>query len=202
MSSDQPDLPPKQKKEKRKSFSKKRTNFRWVIKMIIWTFVISMTFSFLSSQILSAADYILACSILLVFIFIGVLFDILGVAVTSANEKPFHSMAARKVPGAIEALRLIRSAEKVASFCNDVVGDISGIISGTTSAVVVTRLVGDFSLSEVFIQLVVSGLVAALTVGGKAMGKSFAMNFNTEIVHFVGKAVYYLKYLFGNKKAR
>ena len=66
--------------------------------------------------------------VLLLIVFLGILFDIIGVAVMSANEKPFHSMAAKKLPGAVEAMKLLRSAEKVSSFCNDVVGDICGVV--------------------------------------------------------------------------
>ncbi len=124
----------------------KTVNFRWAFTLLGWTFLISMFLSFLSSNALEHIGYILAFLLLGAFILLGVLFDILGIATTCATEKPFHSMAARKVEGAQEALMLIRNAEKVSSFCNDVVGDIAGIISGTTSAVIVTRISRDMSL--------------------------------------------------------
>ena len=73
----------------------------------------------------------MAFLILLVIVMVGIIFDIIGVAVTSADEKPFHSMAARKVPGSQEAIKLLRNAERVSSICNDVVGDICGVVSGT-----------------------------------------------------------------------
>ena len=80
--------------------------------------------SLCSGAVLEDAGYVSATLILLLFILLGIMFDIIGVAVTAANPKPFNSMAAHRVKGAKEALYLIRNAEKVASFCNDVVGDI------------------------------------------------------------------------------
>ena len=107
-------------------------------------------------------------------------------------------MAAHKEKGAGQALRLIRNADRASSFCNDVVGDISGIVSGTTSAVIVTRLTQSFNWDSVLVTLVVSGIVAGMTVGGKAVGKNFAMQHSTQIVHFVGR----LLWLFPHRKSK
>ncbi|MGE4483547.1 MAG: hypothetical protein AB7C97_00385 [Oscillospiraceae bacterium] len=166
---------------------KRKTNIRWVVRITIISMFTSATFTFLSAQVLTGAGYILAFSVLLLFIAIGVLFDIIGVAVTSASEVPFHSMASHKERGAAEALALLRSAEKVASICNDVVGDISGIVSGTTAVIIVTNLSRKTDSHEVLLQLLISGLVAGFTIGGKAVGKALAINHSTAIVHFVGR---------------
>ena len=152
--------------------------------------IVSMTFTFASSEILGSAGYIMAFIVLAVFVFIGIIFDIIGVAVTSASPKPFHSMASHRETGAIEALSLLRNAEKVSSFCNDVVGDVSGIISGTTAAIIATRLMEDLSTESVLLQLVISGVVAGVTIGGKAMGKALAINNNTRIVLLTGKVIH------------
>jgi len=154
-----------------------------------------MLLSFLSSNALANVGYFLAFILLAAFICLGVFFDIIGMSAASASEKPFHSMAARKVPGAFEALRLIRNADRVSNFCNDVVGDISGIISGTTGAVIVTRMSADFSLNTILVQLLVSGVVAGLTVGGKALGKGLALSFNVEIIHGAGRIIFFFKSL-------
>ena len=42
---------------------------------------------------------------------------------------------------------LIRNAGKVSSFCNDVIGDISGVISGTASALIVFNITKEFQPS-------------------------------------------------------
>ena len=164
------------------------------------SFSVSVVFTFASSEILESAGYVLAFIVLAVFIAIGILFDIIGVAVTTAEPAPFHSMASHKEVGAAEALRLMKNAEKVSSICNDVVGDISGIVSGSTSAIIVANLMNDLSTQNILISLVVSGIVAALTIGGKALGKTFAMNGSTTIVLYVGKVMSLKTRLFGKKR--
>ena len=117
----------------------------------------------------------------------------LDFSVTVADERPFHSMAAHREKSASCALRLIRNAEKVSSVCNDVVGDISGIVSGSTAAVIVTRLCASFDLDSVLMSLVISALVSGLTIGGKAIGKKIAINNSTQVVHTVSRVIYMVR---------
>ena len=118
--------------------SKKERNktIRWVVTIFFVTILVSGTISFASDLIMANSTMLVAFIILLAIVLIGILFDVIGVAVTSADEKPFHSMAARKVPGAQESIRLLRNAERVSSICNDVVGDICGVVSGSASATI------------------------------------------------------------------
>ena len=108
---------------KQKKTEKTPSHARWVIRVFLIAVALSASMSLCSGAVLEDAGYVTATLILLLFIALGILFDIIGVAVTAANPKPFNSMAAHRVKGAKEALYLIRNAEKVASFCNDVVGD-------------------------------------------------------------------------------
>lgn len=164
---------------------------RWVITIFIITLFVSGIISLLSEEILSRSNMVVAFLILFGIVLIGIVFDIIGVAVTSADERPFHSMAARKVPGAQEAIRLLRNAERVGSICNDVVGDICGVISGSASAAIAARVIEHFSFSwPNVVTLVLSALVAASTVGGKAIGKAYAINSCTGIVHGVGRLIH------------
>ena len=190
------------------SAAKKERNktIRWVVTIFFTTILISGTISLLSDEIMSRSGMAVAFFILLVIIFIGIVFDIIGVAVTSADEKPFHSMAARKVPGAQEAIRLLRNAERVSSICNDVIGDICGVVSGSASATIAAQILANFKFSwPMVVSLVMSALVAGLTVGGKAFGKTFAMNSCTTIVHTAGKIIHFLRHipdLFRKKKTK
>lgn len=178
----------------------KKVNFGWVIKIIIWTFCLSVSLSFISSTMMEHVNLSIAFVILLVFILLGVTFDIIGIAVTAATETPFHSMASRKIAGAKQAIVLIRNAEKVSNFCNDVIGDITGIISGTTSAIIITHLVVMYkNINDVIAGIIMTGIVAAVTVGGKAVGKTFAISQSNFIVYQVGLLVHYL-HLMKNKK--
>lgn len=164
-------------------------NWKWILTIFSLTIVISACISLLSSFLLEGSGIFAALVILLAIVLIGIIFDIIGVAVMSADEKPLHSMAARKVPGAQEAITLLKNADRVGSFCNDVVGDICGVVSGSASAVIAVQLITHFEISTQSIcNVAMSAMVAGLTVGGKAMGKSVAMHNSTVIVHMVGRA--------------
>ena len=178
--------------QKQKKKSKKKVNFKWIITIFLSTVVISAVFSTISNMLLGQAGLVPAFFILLVIVLIGILFDIIGVSVTAADVKPFHSMAAHRVPGAQEALKLLRNAEKVSSFCNDVVGDICGIVSGSTAAVIVVQLQRDFSTTSVLISIGVTALISGITIGGKALGKSVAINDCTKVVYRVARIMHAL----------
>ena len=173
--------------------AKKERNktIRWVVTIFFITILISGTISFTSDLLMANSSMFVAFIILLAIVFIGIIFDVIGVAVTSADEKPFHSMAARKVPGAQESIRLLRNAERVSSICNDVVGDICGVVSGSASATIAVQMLNNLKTgNETWIPLGMSALVAGLTVGGKAIGKTFAVHSCTKIVHGVGKILW------------
>ena len=181
--------PAAQKKERNKTI-------RWVVTIFLVTIVISGTISFVSDELLSNSGTITAFLILLTIIFIGIIFDIIGMAVATADEKPFHSMAARKVPGAMASIKLLRNAERVSSICNDVVGDICGVVSGSASATIAAQILRNMEFGwPQIISLAMSALCAGLTVGGKAIGKTFAVKSSTEIVHCVGKIIYQLQHI-------
>lgn len=162
----------------------------WVLTIFFVTIVISGIISLISEEVLAGSGLVLAFVILFIIVLLGILFDIIGVAVTSADEAPFHAMAARKVPGAKEAIRLLRKADKVSSICNDVIGDICGVVSGSAAATIAAQLLQTFEFSwERLASLLMSAMIAGITVGGKALGKAFAVNSSTDIVHAVGKVI-------------
>jgi CBS domain containing-hemolysin-like protein len=101
-------------------------------------------------------------------------------------------MAARKLKAGQKAVWLVNNAEKASSFCNDIIGDIAGIISGATGAAIAANLFASDHFSTetaFFLTLALTSLIAAVTVGGKAMGKSFAINHSTDIVLFAAKSL-------------
>lgn len=179
------------KKKHKKRHIKLRPDWKWILTIFCVTIAISSAMSFLSNELLSAGGIALSFVVLLAIILLGIIFDIIGVAVTAAGERPFHAMAAKKIPEATTALRLLRRAERVSSFCNDVVGDICGVISGSAASVIAARaiLTMEAGWSQVM-QLLMSALVAALTVGGKAFGKSIAMSNSTQIIHIAAKIIF------------
>ena len=176
---------------------------KWVITIFFVTIFISGMISLVSDEVMAGSSVAVAFVILLAIIFLGIIFDIIGMAVATADEKPFHSMAARKVPGAKECIMLLRNAERVSSICNDVVGDICGVVSGSASATIAAQILRNFELSFAsVVPLMLSSLVAALTVGGKAVGKGIAVSACTEIVYHAGQVIYavtHVKELFKKK---
>jgi len=172
---------------------KKKTNYRWLIRIVLISVAASMVFTLASTEILGRAGHAVAFATLALFIIIGIVFDIIGFAVTAAQEAPFHSMAAHREPGATESLKLIRNADKVTGICNDVVGDVSGIISGAMAALIGARLMAGLSTENILFPLLISGAVTGLTVGGKAAGKTLAFNNSTRIVLRVGKTIRFLR---------
>ena len=175
-------------KQKKKPPQKpKAVNTAWVGLITVISFALSVVMSYISNEALASAGTILSFAVLLLFIALGIVFDMIGVASTSATEKEFHSMAAHRVRGAREAVWMVRNAEKVSSICNDVVGDICGIVSGATGAVIVARLQKGLNLESVLISVGVTALISGATIGGKALGKPFAMNQSKRVVHLAGR---------------
>ncbi|MEK5270594.1 hypothetical protein NSR00_07055 [Aeribacillus sp. FSL K6-8394] len=175
-----------------------RYSIRWSLGIAVITFVLAALFSIVSTVLLEGVGWAAGMMIVFVIVLIGIFFDMLGIAATSADEVPFHAMASKRVSGAKQAIQIIRNADRFSNFCNDVIGDISGIISGTASAVVVVQLAVTFadrqtSVLEFTISIVFTSIVAALTVGGKAFGKAFAIRFSTPIIFYVGKIFYFFE---------
>ncbi len=155
--------------------------------MFLLAVALSAVLSLASETMLAGAGMAAALLILALFIGVGILFDIVGVAVTAADPKPFHAMASHKEKGAKEALMLLRNASRVSSVCNDVVGDICGIVSGATGAVIVTQLQKVLSLRSVLFSVGVTALISGLTIGGKALGKTVAIKKSTKVVYWAGR---------------
>lgn len=175
------------KKEDNKHHEK--SNIKWIITITILAFIISVVFTLLSDILLQSVNVVIGIIIVIVFILLGVIFDIIGVAVTSASESPFHAMASKKIKSAKTAVKLKKNADKVSSFCNDVIGDICGIVSGSAGVYVGTVLSDKLNISIVIMSLITTGLIAAFTIGGKAIGKSFAINKSTTILYQFSKAI-------------
>lgn len=168
---------------KREKKSKRIVDWGWVIRLFIISFFISFGFSCASELIIPNVDIFVGIIIVLLFIFIGIIFDMIGMSVASANEVPFHSMGARKVKGAKMAINMIKNSDKVSSFCNDVIGDICGIVSGSAGSIVSLSLSSRFGFNPFFTTLICMAIISSLTIGGKAIFKSYAINKSNVILY-------------------
>ncbi|MGN0149249.1 MAG: hypothetical protein ACI4C7_03250 [Clostridia bacterium] len=194
---DKSDIPKRKKFKVPQPESNVSTSHKWTIIVVVLSFILSVTFSFITSVAMQSLTIPFAFLLLFLIIAVNILFDMVGTAVQSAEEKPFHSLASRKVPGARESISVIRHAPQLANMCCDVIGDIAGIISGATTTLIVTEFVAKFQLTGMLPGLILTGLVGALTIGGKAMSKGISMQNGNSIVFIVGKLMYFFKHLKG-----
>ncbi|MCF6137846.1 hypothetical protein [Pseudalkalibacillus berkeleyi] len=173
-------------------------SLKWSTGIAVITLVLAAIFSIVSTLMIEGVAWAVGVLIVFLIVLIGIVFDIIGVAATAVDEVPFHAMASERVNGSRQAIKICRNADRVASFCNDVIGDISGIISGTASAAVIVQLARTFggddaSAFQYTVSIVFTSVIAALTVGGKALGKSFAIHFSTSIIFQVGRVIYFFE---------
>lgn len=179
---------------------KKRRRARWVVIISLWTFILAIFLGFIAHYLLNEIQSLaVSFLILLVVVLIGIFFDLIGTAAAAADVAPLNAKAARKATGAKRSVYLVQHAEQVANFCNDVAGDISDIISGTLAAIIVFKIVINIpsDQAEFYLGILLTALVAALTVGGKAWGKSIAINHATEVMLFAGLLINRLEKPFG-----
>ena len=166
----------------------KKTSYRWVFKIVILTFALSITMSLIAESFLNTVSLPLAFIILLFFILIGIVFDTIGISIAAADITPFISMSSRKVQGANQAVFLLKRADLVTNICNDVVGDICGIISGAMGAIITLSILQKVAqLPQIVVAVIISAIIATTTVSGKAIGKIIAMKKAKEITLAVGR---------------
>lgn len=181
-------------KEAFKAGNKTSTGGMWIFFIWVFTFFIAGIMTLVTSNLMQNASVLVASIILLVIIVVSILFDIIGTAVTAAEEVPFHSMAARRVYGAKTAIKLLKSADKVSNVCNDVIGDICGIISGSASTYIVLSIATLGNLQQVtYIEVLMGAMVAALTIGGKSIGKKIAINNSNQVIYKVAVVIRFFK---------
>ena len=167
---------------------KTESKVKWIITVFIITFILSLFFNYISTGAISNLEVVPAIFILILVIAMGIVFDIIGLAVTVADETEFHAMASKKIKGSKFAIKLIRNSAKVASICADIIGDVAGVLSGAISALIALKISSTYSL-DFNVQFLLSAVVASLTVGGKAIGKGIAQKYTTKIVSAISKVL-------------
>lgn len=189
------------KLEKNKKRQVVKTDYKWSITITIFTFFMSVALSYLLDNLLKDVNIFVGVILLLSVILIGIIFDIIGVSVTSADQKLFHSMAANRIQEGKIAIDLIKNADKVSSFCNDVIGDMAGIISGALGASLLSKIYDKFSdINIALIGTLITASVAGFTVGGKSIGKAVAINKYKEIIFFISKVILKFRNIFKKNK--
>ena len=165
----------------------------WLITVLLLSFVLSMGMSLLSEGIIPKINVIFGIVIILVFIFISVIFDMIGVAITAQDETPFNSMASKKIKGSSHSVKLIKNSDKLASICNDVVGDVCGVVSGSAGMMVAATLIDKVKINPSLLILLITSIIASLTITSKAFGKTIAIKKSKAITERVGKVIHLFK---------
>ena len=188
-------------KGKNRPNKQRRKVTRWILIILLWTFALAAFLSFISETILKSVNLIVAFVLLIIVIFIGLLFDLIGVAVTACSEVPFIAMTSKKIKGASQALNLVKNADRVSNFCMDVIGDVSGIVSGSIGAtIIVIILLKNPGLKQVLMSIIVTSGIAAVTVAGKAGGKNIAIANCVPIISKTGLLIYFFTQIFKKRQ--
>ena len=69
----------------------KQKSSHWAVQVFVLAVSLSAALSLISSTALTGAGYVVAVSVLLAFIALGIVFDMIGVAVTAADPRPAAS---------------------------------------------------------------------------------------------------------------
>ena len=176
----------KTEKKEEKNKKSKRKNI-WPVIVLFLTLALSFIFSLICELVMGNAPLAVAYILIVFIILLSVVFDMIGTAAASCDIQPFLSMSARKVKGAKTAVKLVKNAEKVSSVCADIIGDICGIISGACGAAIVIKQFADGT--SIIISVLFSAFIAALTVFGKSLGKSYAMTNSNKIIYMVARVL-------------
>lgn len=171
---------------------KKKRSFRYIVFVLLGTFIIALVLGSGTEAILRFIPMGLTWILLIFVILIGIVFDVIGIAVTAADEAPHHARAAKRVFGARQSVFLIKRSDKVANFANDIVGDITGTLSGAMGATIIINVVKAYPQLGVwhgFLNVLLLALIASCTVTGKAWGKTLAINEANKIIDLTGRVI-------------
>ena len=158
--------------------------YKWAIRMFVIAICMSLLFGFISQTLLTNMGVIVASICICIFIFFAVFFDMLGVAVASTDIKVFEKWVKEGVKGAGIGLKLSNNAEKMCSFCGDVVSDICSTLCGAGGACIVATLTTNFANKNaiMLISISVSAIIAGITIFFKAIIKEKAIKNSNKII--------------------
>ena len=160
---------------------------KWILKVFVFTFFITLIVSGLSNYISNHSDIIVVIIITILITGIGILFDMIGTSILTVNEANFHSMASYKVKGSKESIKLIKNKTTISNFCNDVIGDVCGIVSGSMGAIISLNLANLLKIDSTITALICASVISSITIVGKALGKKYATRKSDNIILLVGK---------------
>ena len=165
----------------------------WILQIIIWTFILSILFSYITNLISINTNIFITCLIIGIVIAIGIIFDMIGASALTSKEANFHAMNSKKIKGAKIAIKLIKNNVKVSSICNDIIGDICGIISGGLGVILALNIANKYNFNSTTFTIIISAIISSLTIGGKAVFKTIAIKNADKIIFNVSKLISFVK---------
>ena len=97
---------------------------------------------------------------------------------------------------------LVRRADRVANICNDVVGDVCNTISGAITASFAVGLAIRLSIHRNIASILAIAVIAAINVGGKALGKVYALDKPQHVILAVGWGLAWLGWTGADRRGR
>ena len=189
---------PKQEKISKKKKQKKKIMppwLSWGLGVLFLSFALTVLFSFLTEISIEGSPVYVCVIVLVVLLVVNIVCDMLANAIITCQPTAFHAMASNKIKGAKRAVTLCKNATKLGSIFADVIGDICGIVSGAagTALVVFIAAKTNGDIWSIVASIGVSAVIGALTVGGKAIFKHFAIKYNKKIVFSFAKFLTFFK---------
>ncbi len=162
--------------------------YRWAFKMFFIAISMSLFFGFVSQTLLSKMGIAVATIGICLFIFLSVIFDMVGIAVASAELETFEKWAEAGIKGSKVGLKFCQNSEKVCSFCADVVGDICSTLCGAGGACIVVALTANIQNANLIMltSISTSAIIAGLTIFFKALMKERALKNSNKIILKLG----------------
>lgn len=166
----------------------------WGLSVLAISFALTVVFSFLTEVSIKGSPVYICVIVLVVLLVLNIGCDLLANAIITCNPEAFHAMASNKIKGAKRAVAFCRNATKLGSIFADIIGDICGIVSGAAGTALVVYIAASGGKTiELIASIGVSAVIGALTVGGKAIFKHFAIKYNKQIVFGFAKFTTFFK---------
>lgn len=165
----------------------------WAIKITFITFCLGMLISLASELASSASGIVVAGMIIIFLLVVSVLTDAIAVAVAASDVEEFAALASVSPNNKTIKLahKLVKNKDRVNNICADVIGDVCSILNGACGATIALEVMRLFQTDKLslLVSITFSSILAALTVGGKAMVKSIAIGRSREFVLYSAKII-------------
>ncbi len=171
--------------------NKSTVSGRYIVLVGIGSFFLAIIFTFFSEFFTSRLNSIILSLVFLAFIvLINIAADVVGTAVTAASHIPFNAKASKRIRGAPQGLQLIRNADKVANLTNDMMSDITTTVGGALGISIVVQIMKlGPALSQFWLNILITALIAAVIVSGKAFSKKIALSHPDDVIFLVGRVL-------------